>query len=170
MGHAGELSLIYLNVRQLLLTAAYTSSLDNNIEELIPIGGLEAAQLHGQALDFSDHLDLQVQVFVQLLVGRSERHFDDALLEQVVELITAVLAAQVRVQSPQFNHLFALISFSVVHVWVKYTADLLVVVLQRLENQQRGDVKEDLGVPLLELLRELLMLLACSLDHLREVK
>ena len=56
------------------------------------------------------------------------------------------------------------------HVRVEEVANLFVIVLQGLEDQQGRYYEEDLGVSLLEELRKLFMFLRSSLDYLRKVQ
>ena len=56
------------------------------------------------------------------------------------------------------------------HIGVEEVANLFVIVLQGLEDQQGRYYEEDLGVSLLEELRKLFMFLRSSLDYLRKVQ
>lgn len=56
------------------------------------------------------------------------------------------------------------------HIGVEEVANLFVIVLQGLEDQQGRYYEEDLGVSLLEELCKLFMFLRSSLDYLRKVQ
>jgi hypothetical protein len=75
-----------------------------------------------------------------------------------------------RVDFLEFHDHLALLGLRVIHIGVKEAADLLVVVLEALQDEQLRDDEEDLGVALLELLRELAVLLARGLNDLAEVQ
>ena len=53
-------------------------SLDDDVEELIPVGRLEATQAHGEALDLLDDLILHIDVLRLLFLVLAERHLKDA--------------------------------------------------------------------------------------------
>lgn len=55
------------------------SSLDDDVEELVPVGRLEATQAHSEALDLLDDLVLHVNIRLQLLLVFAEWHLKDAL-------------------------------------------------------------------------------------------
>jgi hypothetical protein len=63
-----------------------------------------------------------------------------------------------------------LLSCRIEHVRVEKVTDFLVIVFERLEDEKRGDDEKDLGVTLLEEVREGLVLLCCGLNHLAEVE
>jgi hypothetical protein len=56
------------------------------------------------------------------------------------------------------------------HIGVEEVANLFVIILQGLEDQQGRYYEEDLRVSLLEELRKLFMFLRSSLDYLRKVQ
>lgn len=66
--------------------------------------------------------------------------------------------------------MLALLRLCVEHVWVEEAADLLVVVFQTLQDQQRRDVYEDFRVALFELLSKRRVFFSRRLDDLRKVK
>ena len=74
-----------------------------------------------------------------------------------------------------FIHLFQLLdhrpffSCRVVHIWIEEAADLLIVVLQTLEDQQLWDDEENFSVSLFDLLGELFVLFSRRLDYLGEM-
>lgn len=49
-------------------------------------------------------------------------------------------------------------------------ADLFIIVLQGLEDKERGYYKEDFGIALFEKFSKLLVLLCCRLNNLGEMK
>lgn len=55
------------------------SSLNDDVEELVPVRRLEATQAHCEALDLLDDLVLHVDVSLQFLLVLAERHLKDAL-------------------------------------------------------------------------------------------
>ena len=70
----------------------------------------------------------------------------------------------------QLQHNLPLLRRSIIHVRVKEATNLLVIVLKAFQDEQLRYNEEDLGVSLLELLRELPVFLTGRLDHLAEVQ
>jgi hypothetical protein len=58
----------------------------------------------------------------------------------------------------------------IIHFGIEVTANLLVIVLETLQDQQLRDDKEDLGVTLLELLCELAVFLSGGLNNLAKME
>jgi len=59
--------------------------------------------------------------------------------------------------------------FGVEQLWEELLAEVLVLVVQALEDQQAGNVDEEVVVPALDLLLELFVFLARGLDNVGEV-
>ena len=104
------------------------------------------------------------------LVLGVELDLDEALLEEIIEFVAAVLLLPLLVYFLELDHHLALLRRRIIHVWVEEATNLLVVILQALQNQQLRYNEEDLRVSLLQLLRKLPVLLARRLDHLAEVQ
>ena len=109
-------------------------SLDDYIEELVPISRLVPAQLHCKSLNLFNQQSFDLNLLCCLCFCHCQRHLNQALLHQIIQLVAAVLSAQSLVDQFQFLYLPALVSVYLIHLWVKETADLPVVVLQRLQN------------------------------------
>lgn len=126
-------------------------SLDDNIEELVPVGWFEARETHGESLDLLDDASFDIEGLAPPFVGVScQLDLKQALLDQVVEIVVVShLRAPALVLPLQGLQLLALLSYRVEHVRVEEMANLFVVVLETLEDEQGGDYEEDFGVSLL---------------------
>ena len=153
-----------------MYTVVARCSLDHHVEELIPVRRLVPAELHRQPLYVLNQHALQILLAHKLLLDGVQVHLDQTLLHQVVQLVAPQLAPQTLVQPFQVLHLPALLRLGFEHIWVEKAANLLVVVLETLKDKQSGNVQEDLGVPLLQLLRKLFVLFGSGFDDLAEVK
>lgn len=112
-------------------------SLDDDVEELVPIGWFEAREAHGESLDLLDDTSLDVEGLAPALV-RVGRQLDlqQALLNQVVEIVVVShLRAPTLVLPLQGLQLLALLRHRIEHVRVEEMANLFVVVLKALEDQ-----------------------------------
>jgi len=145
-------------------------SLNDHVKELVPVSGLESADLHGEDLNVFHKCLLYVKFSHDLLLLFGDLHFDEQLLHQIIEVVHAVLLAANLVDLPQVSHALARVSCAVAHVRVKEGADVLVVILKTLQDQQTGNNDEYLGVALLQLFREGLVLLRSGFNHLTEVQ
>ena len=144
----------------------------NNIKEFVPVSGFESAQAHGKSLYFFDSFGLDLQILLPSLVAVfDEFHFEQAFLHQVVVVVVVShLAFAAFVFQLEHLQLLALLRVRVEHVWVEEAADLLVVILQRLQYQQRRDYEEYLAVSLFKLLSKLLVLLSSRLNNRRKMQ
>ena len=66
------------------LSYMFACSLDDDVEEAVPVGRLEPAKLHRQALDVLDHTLLDVALFLEGLLRLGERHLKDTLLNEII--------------------------------------------------------------------------------------
>lgn len=103
--------------------------------------------MHREAFDFLNDglVDFAVSFLLCFVLG--ELDVQNALLYQVI-IVERVLhfAAPCFVRLPQILILSALHSSLVEHVWVEEAANVFVVSLQRLQDQQRRDDEEDLSL------------------------
>ena len=147
-------------------------SLNDDVEELVPVGRLEPGEHHGETLNLLDDATLDVECLSPALVWIWDQvYLQEALLHQIVEIVViAELLAAELVLLLQALKLLARLRNRVKHVRVEEVANLFVIVLQGLEDQQGRYYEEDLGVSLLEELSKLFMFLRSSLDYLRKVQ
>lgn len=110
-------------------------SLNDHVQELVPVSGLESADLHGEDLNVFHKCLLYVKFSHYLLLLVGNFHFDEQLLHQIIEIVHAVLLAAYLVHRPQVDHALARVSRVVAHVRVEEGADVLVVILQTLQDQ-----------------------------------
>ena len=150
--------------------AVTACSLDDDVEEAVPVRRLEPAKLHRQALNVLDHTLLDVARFLEGLLRFGQRHLEDTLLNQiiVIEVVPHARASSL-VALAQVLELRALRRRLVEHVRVEERTYVLVVAFQTLEDQQRRYDEEDLRLAHLQLLREGLVLLPRGLNHRGEV-
>lgn len=115
-----------------------------------------------------DHLPVRLQL---LGLRLSQLHADYQLLEDVV--VVVVLAGQ---PLPLLELLLELeveaegLGVDLVEVGQEVAAEVLVVLVQRLEGEDAGDDQEDVRVAALDHVPELLVLLGDALDGAREVQ
>lgn len=119
--HVHLLSLVNLIYRQV-------SSLDDDVEELVPVSRLEATQAHSEALDLLDDLVLHVDISLQFLLVLAERHLKDAFFYQIIVVEGAVhLLATFLVVLTQRHKLLALGRLLVEHVWIEERTYVFIV-------------------------------------------
>jgi len=104
-------------------------SLDDYIEELVPVCRLVPAQLHRKSLNLFYQQPLDLHLLRCLRFCYRQRYLNQALLHQIIQLVTPVLTAQALVYAFQFKYLPALFSLLLVHLWVEEAADLSVIIL-----------------------------------------
>ncbi len=143
--------------------------------EAVPLGWLVTRQLHAQLLhersDFGEFLPLLnaqyhlLQLVVEV-VGVQEGFSNDFVLEDA----RVLLFFHYVVESLQFLELLLTLIRLLEHLGEKALRDAFVFLLDRFQDQEAGNVDEDVAVSVLNLFIERFVLFSGSFDYLGEVE
>ena len=105
-------------------------SLDNDIEELVPISRLEPTQTHTESFNFFNYLVLHIVFCLLLLLFLIQRYLQQTLLDQIIIVKGAAhLDAACLVVLLESNQLLTLSSRFVKHVRIEERTNVFVVPL-----------------------------------------
>ena len=108
------------------------SSLDDDVEEFVPVGWLETTETHSESTDLLDQSAFEVELLHFLFVLLAQLHLDEAPLHQVVEFIATELLTASFVDRFALLYDFSLFRIAVNHIGVEETTDFFVVIFYAL--------------------------------------
>ena len=109
-------------------------SLDDDVEELVPVSWLETTETHGEAADLFDESAFEVELFHFLFVLLTQLNFNQALFNQVVEFVATQFLTASFVDIFAFLHDFSLFRIAVNHVGVEETTNFFVIVFKAFQD------------------------------------